>query len=386
VTLEYLHWIFNPPVPDAVSLEETAKIMLPVTGMLLGLVYVTLSSWLQGGLSLLEHTKPLFEDLVAARGKVIVDLLFGASLVSLFAILGIHLLITLSFWFFGIIFLFDLLKETAAIGYITTLFSSKFIPSHYGKNRGFLRKILNAGLAGWIKPIFLYGICVVYPVIVSQNMTDLPSLSEKSIILFIFISTTIVLFQVKYLLFAAFDNRKTLKREMATENEQKAMSLDETPVIWGKQERELETMIIEGRLKSVGVIRWIENDALIQKESWNSRDLQDTPLLKYKPSVEEHGSCHLNIIIPYLKDDQHTRDFIFCWSKRILEVVAKSKTEVRQYSLSFFRKEGGPTDTHFAMIRAGRDDVLKGLSRYSNDEDFVRSLPGKYLSSAVAEF
>ncbi|HIE15288.1 TPA: hypothetical protein EYP70_08460 [Candidatus Bathyarchaeota archaeon] len=188
------------------------------------------------------------------------------------------------------------------------------------------------------------------------------------------------------MLFAAFDIRKSLEREMATENEQKAMSLDEKPVIWSKQKRELETMIIEERLKSVGVVQWIENGALIQKESWNSRDLQDTPLLKHKPWVNEHGSCHLNLIIPYLGDDQHTREFIFCWSKRILEVIAKSKTEVRQYSLSFFRKEGGTKDTHFAMIRAGREEVLKGLSQYPTDEDFVRSLPGKYLSSAVAEF
>jgi hypothetical protein len=382
--MEWLQWIFNPPV--TVSLKETAKIMLPVTGMLLGLVYVTLIYWLQGGLSRLEHTKTILEDLLTANGKVIVDLLFGASLMSLFAILGIHLLITLSFWFFGIIFLFDLLKETTVIGYVTTLFSSKFIPSHYGKNREFLRKILNAGLAGWIKPIFLYGICVVYPVIVSQNMTDLPSLSEKSIVLFIVISTTIALFQVKYLLFAAFDTRKTLEREMATENEQKAMSLDEKPVIWSKQKRKLETMVIEERLRSIGVIQWVENNALVQKESWNSRDLQDTPMLEYKPGVEEHGSCHLNIIIPYLRDDQHTREFIFYWSKRILEVIAKSKTEICQYSLSFFRKEGGTKDTHFAMIRAGREEVLKGLSQYSTDEDFVRSLPGKYLSSAVAEF
>jgi hypothetical protein len=145
-------------------------------------------------------------------------------------------------------------------------------------------------------------------------------------------------------------------------------------------------MVIEERLMSIGVIQWVENNALVQKESWNSRDLQDTPMLEYKPWVKEHGSCHLNLIIPYLRDDQHTREFIFYWSKCILEVIAKSKTEVRQYSLSFFRKEGGTKDTHFAMIRAGREEVLKGLSQYSTDEAFVRSLPGKYLSSAVADF
>lgn len=384
--MEYLHWIFNPPVPDAVSLKETAKIMLPVTGTLLGLVYIALIYWLQGGLSRLEYTKTLLEDLLIADGKVLLDLLVGVSLVNLFAILQVHQLVVLSFWVFVIIFFIDLLKVTAEQGYVKTSFSSKFIPSHYGKNMQFLRKIWNAGWLGWTRLIFLYTICVIYPLAVSQNIGDFPSLSEKSIVLFIFISTAIALLQIRSLLTQAFDTRKSLEREMATENEQKAMSLDEKSVIWSKQKRELETMIIEERLKSVGVVQWIENDALIQKASWNSRDLQDTPLLEHKPWAKEHGSCHLNLIIPYLGDDQHTREFIFCWSKRILEVVAKSKTEVRQYSLSFFRKEGGPTNTHFAMIRAGRDDVLKGLSQYSNDEDFVRSLPGKYLSSAVAEF
>ena len=384
--MECLQWIFNPPVPDAVSLKETAKIMLPVTGTLLGLVYIALIYWLQGGLSRLEHTKTLLEDLLIADGKVLLDLLVGVSLVNLFAILQVHQLVVLSFWVFAIIFFIDLLKVTAEQGYVTTLFSSKFIPSHYGKNMQFLRKIWNAGWIGWARLIFLYSICVMYPLAVSQNIGDFPLLSEKSIVLFIFISTAIALVQIRSLLTQAFDTRKSLEREMATENEQKAVSLDEKPVIWSKQKRELETMIIEERLKSVGVVQWIENDALIQKESWNSRDLQDTPLLKHKPWVKEHGSCHLNLIIPYLRDDQHTREFLFCWSKRILEVIAKSKTEARRYSLSFFRKEGGTKDTHFAMIRAGREEVLKGLSQYPTDEDFVRSLPGKYLSSAVAEF
>lgn len=382
--MEWLQWIFNPPV--TVSLKETAKIMLPVTGMLLGLVYIALIYWLQGGLSRLEHTKTILEDLLIANGKVLLDLLVGASLVSLFALLQIHLLVILSFGFFGIIFFVDLLKVTAEQRYVTTVFSSKCIPSHYGKIRQFLRKIWNAGWTGWARLIFLYGICVVYPVAVSQNMSNFPSLSEKSIVLFIFISTAIALVHVRSLLTQAFDTRKTLEREMATENEQKAMSLDEKPVIWSEQKRKLETMVIEERLRSIGVIQWVENNALVRKESWNSRDLQDTPMLEYKPGVKEHGSCHLNIIIPYLRDDQHTREFIFYWSKRILEVIAKSKTEVRQYSLSFFRKEGGAKNTHFAMIRAGRAEVLKGLSQYSTDEDFVRSLTGKYLSSAVAEF
>lgn len=383
--MQWLQYILNPPV--TVSLNETAKIMLPITGTLLGLVFVASIYWLQSGFSRFEYAKTLLEDSLIANVKVLLDLLIGASLVALFAILEIYLLIVLSFWFFGIIFFVDLLKVTAERGYIITTFSSKSIPSKHGKIRELLDKVFNV-VPGWTFLIFGYGICVVYPIVISQNTTSLPALSEKSLVIFMFVSTALVLFQVKSLLTQAFETRKFIERNMQTENEKKAISLDEKSVVWSAERRNIEIKVIEERLKSIEVIHWIDNNILLQKESWNSRDLKNIPVLDSKPMVKEYGKCHLNIIIPYLKDDKHTRDFIFYWAKYILKVVAKSKTEVRQYSLSFFRNEGGTvsTQTHFGMISASREDVLRGLSTHNTDEDFVRSLPGKYLSSAVAEF
>ena len=381
--MQWLQYILNPPV--TVSLNETAKIMLPITGTLLGLVFVASIYWLQSGFSRLEYTTTLIEDYFIANIKVLLDLLIGTSLVALFAILEIHLLIVLSFWFFGIIFLIDLLKVTAQRDYIATTFYLKYIPSKHGKIRLFSDKVFNY-VAGWIFLIFGYGTCVVYPIIVSQKTTGLPALSEKSLIIFMFVSTALVLSQVKFLLTQAFKIRKDIERMMQTENEKKATLLDEKPIVWSTEKRNIEIMIIEERLKSIEVIQWIDNNILFQKESWNSRDLKNIPVLNYKPRVEEHGKCHLEIIIPYLQDDKHTRDFIFRWSKEILEVIAKSKTGVRQYSMSFFRNEGGAALTHFGMIRASREDVLRGLSTYYTDEEFVRGLPGKYLASAVAEF
>ena len=113
------------------------------------------------------------------------------------------------FWVGNLGFI-DLLKVTAEQGDVATVISSKFIPSHYGKNMQFLRKIWNAGWLGWARLIFLYTTCVIYPLAVSQNISDFPSLSEKSIVLFIFISTAIALVQIRSLLTQAFDTRKTL--------------------------------------------------------------------------------------------------------------------------------------------------------------------------------
>jgi hypothetical protein len=96
--------ILNPTILDSINLNDLGKIMLPVTGTLLGLVYAALIYWLQKGFSRLEHTRTLLEDLLVANGKILLDLLVGASVVSLFAIIGSIKLISVAFWIFAIVF------------------------------------------------------------------------------------------------------------------------------------------------------------------------------------------------------------------------------------------------------------------------------------------
>jgi hypothetical protein len=127
-----------------------------VTGVLLGLVYSAHIYWLQGGFSKLEYTKNLLEDLLVAEGKIVLDLLIGASVISLFAVINSVSLISIIFYLFSLWFVTDLVRYTAELGYIKTLFSSKYIPSNYGRVRTYVKKILNAGFLGWIKPLFLF--------------------------------------------------------------------------------------------------------------------------------------------------------------------------------------------------------------------------------------
>jgi len=102
------------------SFKETGIIMLPVTGTLLGLVYAAFIYWLQGGFAKLEHTRSLLEDLLVANGKVLLDLLVGASVVSLFVVLEATALASLALWIFFIVFVRDLMKAVAEAGYIAT--------------------------------------------------------------------------------------------------------------------------------------------------------------------------------------------------------------------------------------------------------------------------
>jgi hypothetical protein len=362
-------FVSNPSIPNSLNLNDLGKIMLPVTGTLLGLVYAALIYWLQKGFSRLEHTRTLLEDLLIADGKILLDLLVGASVVSLFAIIGSIKLISVAFWIFAIVFLVDILKATAEQGYIAKIFSTKYTK-----------------YAGWLRASILFLVVICYPLVLSIGSgTRLWLLTENGAIIFICLSSIIALLQIKSLLTQAFDVRKQIDDKLMNENEDKATNIEEKAVIWSKEKLNIETMIISERLKSIGVVSWDQSEDLMSNSSWTSRDLHDNPVLKSVPWVKESGSCHFNIIIPYLNSDSWTREYIYKWSRSILETLSNSKTDVRQYSLSFFRKENEKCN-HFGMIRASRDDIIKTLSQNLSDEEFIMNLPGRYLSPAVAEF
>ncbi len=70
-----------------------------------------------------------------ADARILLDLLIGSSILSLFAIFEVKTLMDISFWLFVLLFIRDLLHLVAEQGYITTLFSKKFIPAKYGPFR-----------------------------------------------------------------------------------------------------------------------------------------------------------------------------------------------------------------------------------------------------------
>jgi len=359
--------------------------MLPVTATLLGLVYAGLAYWLQTGFSKLRFTRHILEDLVKDYGKILLDLLVGASIVSLFAIIGSIKLVSITFWIFAVVFSVDLLKATANQGYVITIFSSKFIPANYGRFRQFLRKIINAGPTKWLNPLFILVVVLFYPIFLCFKSNISWILTEKSVIVFIFSSTAISLLQIRTFLIEAFDVLKEMENKQDDPVKDDNTKTEEKNSNWDDKKKQIEQKIISERLSSIGVLPWYQIETFASKSSWTSRDLHDKPVLKSPPWVKESGSCHFNIIIPYLDSDSLTRTYIFRWSRNILATVADSKTEVRQYSLSFFRKELEKCN-HFGMIRASRDDIIKTLSQNLSDEEFIMNLPGRYLSPAVAEF
>ncbi len=211
-------------------------------------------------------------------------------------------------------------------------------------------------------------------------------ISDTAITIFIFASCTFALIQVRSLIAEAFQVQKQLDKKLANENEKKATLLEDATVTWSRKKQFVESKIISEQLHSIGII---SDDQIAQPGSsgnWTSRDLDSKPVLYGGPVLQASGSCHLNIVIPYLTSAEQTREFIFQWAEKILVTIARSKTDVRQYSITFWRRDGNKADTDFGMMKASRDDVMNAVSKNLHCKDFIKSLPGRYLSAAVAEF
>lgn len=370
------------------SLSEIGEIILPVAGVLLGLVYSAHIYWLEGGFSKLEYTRNLVEDLFLAEGKIVLDLLIGASVISLFAIIESTSLISVIFYMFSLVFIIDLIKYTAEFGYVQTLFSSKYIPSNYGKTRAYIRKIFNAGKNGWVKFLFLLFLIIIYPLILSFDSisSGVLTLSDNSIIVFILVSTLFSFIQVRVLITTAFNVKKDIDKKVKEQQKDDNNSSNDRVTNWNGNKRKIEGAIILERLESIEVISDFKSSNLMSKNLWTSRDLIDKPVLFESPIINENGSCHLNLIVPYLEDDLETRKFIFTWTKKIFESLATSKTEVYTYEASFFRKGNNLQKTHFALLRASRVTILKLADKKLSDKDFVAKLEGKFLTESIDEF
>lgn len=180
-------------------------------------MYAGLIYWFQGALDGLEYTRDMVEELVASHGKIQLDLLVAVSLVSLFTYFSLPLLASLMFWLFTVMIAVDVLRFVAIRGDITTHFSTKFMPAHYGASRKFLRNLRNAGLFGWFMPALLLSVTVAYPLSVTWAEGFQWQLSQQGFVVFLLGTAAFSLLQVRSLLVEAVGARKEIGKLKASE-------------------------------------------------------------------------------------------------------------------------------------------------------------------------
>jgi len=380
------HWLErlqDPTFPFTV--QQLSSLLLPLTGTLLGLVYAGLIYWFQGALDRLTYSRGFLEEILAAHGKVLLDLLVGASLLALFSYFSLELFATVSFWGFATLLAIDLLHTVAQQGYYITIFSTKVIPAGYGPVRSFLRKLWNAGPVGWWAGVAPFGLTVLYPVWVNSRSGFTWVLSEQAVIATLLTTTAVSLLRIRSLLVEAIGVRKEVEKHLESANDERIQKLEQPVFTWDRTKQRVEREIVREHLKSINLNDWIQTEALKERPNWDSTMLQGTPVLFGLPSIGENGQCHINIYVPHFSSDEETRRCIFAWARRILETLAQSQSDVSRYTLSFFRKDSATESSHFAMIRAARADVVQAVQRDGlSDDEFVRLMPGRYFSLGVA--
>lgn len=370
----------------SLSLTELGNVLLPVNGTLLGLVYAGLIYWLDGGLSKLEFTRSILEDSLIADGKVLLDLLVGASIISLFAVIDSRGLASISFWIFAIAFSIDLLKSISEHGYIKTIFGSATISSQAPPFFQFIAKLRNAGYVGLFRFLFFAVPILLLPILINLNTGSFWVLSDASIKIHIIIVTIFALIQVRSLLTQAFEVRKQLNQQTSSSNVNSAVTLSDDKEVWSKEQITLEKTLLQELLESANIYTVYTREDLLEKPDWTSRDLnpEQAPILKWQPNPGKHGNYHMNLVIPYLENNKMTRDYIFAWTRHIFILLAKSNTSAPTFAVSFYRKDEYGED-HLALFRGVKSTINSKKDKVQSDLEFIKLFKGRFITEEIAE-
>lgn len=160
--------IFNPPLP--IEQEEFYKTLLSVSGVLFGIAFAAMLFVLQSGFSSFKFSRRMFLELYLHFGR---QLLYSLAYLTAAPFLLLYFsnglpAVTWLYALYMTYFLNATLDYAKTEGYILTLHSNKFVPSHYGRIKKYFRYIKNLGflkISLFLIPVILF---LVYPYLISS--------------------------------------------------------------------------------------------------------------------------------------------------------------------------------------------------------------------------
>lgn len=173
--------ILNPPLP--IVIEEFYKTLLSVSGVLFGIAFAAMLFVLQSGFSSFKFSRRMFLELYLHFGR---QLLYSLAYItaSPFLVLFFPNSAVAVSWLYGLYFIFFLnatLDYAKEEGYIITIHSKKYVPSHYGRRRAYFRYIANRGVLKntlFLLPVILL---IMYPYIISLINTGVLYLTKAAV-------------------------------------------------------------------------------------------------------------------------------------------------------------------------------------------------------------
>lgn len=164
--------LLNPPLP--IAQEEFYKTLLSVSGVLFGIAFAAMLFVLQSGFSSFKFSRRMFLELYLHFGR---QLLYSLAYLTAAPFLLLYFsdglpVVTWLYALYSVYFLSATLDYAKEEGYILTLYSNKFVPSHYGRTRAYFRYIKNRGLLKNILFLFPVILFLLYPYFISLINTE----------------------------------------------------------------------------------------------------------------------------------------------------------------------------------------------------------------------
>lgn len=357
-------------------LADLMSLMLPLAGVLLGLVFAAMIYWFEASISALEFTRELVTEIIAGYSRIILSLLTYIVLVSLLHLQDFPFLVTITFLSFAIVFMKAVLDFMSHIGYVETLATPKVVPEHLSPRRQYFRKIRNAGLKEWARlgaALFTIVLLPAYWFLMGRQFR----LSNEALYVSVMAASVLVLLELPSMVTQALTVQRTVVEKMRRLTVEKAERVEDltSEEKWPDAKIELQSQIATRNLQQIGI-----SSALDGTEGDKAEGDQRRPVLKHPAVVNEYGLLHLNLLLPQLDCKPGIlRALIYEWTENIMKSFKDWHTDIVDLCLSYWL----PTGEHLALFRANKDEIESALSQ--EGRDFIKKLRVKCLTRIVSE-
>jgi len=344
--------IFDPPgINDYIDYFKT---LLSVSGVLFGLAFTALIFVLQSGFASFKFSRRMFLELYSVFGR---NLLFTLSYLTLIPLgiiyLGNHSrFLSVVYYLFSIILIKSLLDFYKHLGYIHTIFSTKFVPSRYGRFRKYFRYIKNLGFFPVLFLLIFLFIFTVYPVVISYRENHSFLLTIKgyfysTLILLTFSMLRIVNFIPQF--FTLSNKEIETKTEAQSTSDSSESSIDYT-----KEKSALREYLIKhglGELSSFEPRGFLEGTLSV-----NFLDHVNSPEAWFNINVEVPNADIFEI-----------RQAVCEYAYTLFKLLHTSMIDINSFVLSFHIKAGGEKSSRNIFFRTTRPEMDSLFSALNKD-------------------
>lgn len=338
--------LFNPP-PIA-DYSDYFKTLLTLSGVLLGLAFTALIFVIQSGFASFKFSRRMFLEQYVAFGRNLLSTLSYLTLIPLGELyFGAYRRFLSGIYFvFAVIFIKTFLDIYKQSGYMHTLFSTRFVPAHYGHIRSYFRYVRNLGLLS-VLFMLLYLIAFLgYPLAVSFHESQSLILTTKGFFYSTLILLTFCIVQIVNFI-PQFFKLSNMEIERAIPDETEVAKQSEGGIDYVREKAALRTHLLDR-----GFVE-LENDVEF---------LDGTMFLNFLDHTDHHEAWfNINVAVRNSAVFE-VRNATLDYASRLFGLLRESFVDINVFVLSFHVRLGGERTTRNLFFRSTRSELNELLS------------------------